>query len=229
MQYTVDDIRKQFDSGTFARGQAYAREQRVRKLVWTTAGCDGEVLGSGRNIYHQRVRVTRKGPSLEIDGDCSCPMDYNCKHVVVLLLSGIEQRAENISRIVAHASPTRWLDQLALARKASLKEEEDGNMGSIGWVLVPSARGEGPYLYLCKMIFMPDGTVASSRPVSAMQLLWQDRSVTVQPGDELALRLYAGMRAGGGLDAGIQPFGEIGYHLLCCVQANRKLWWGFSS
>lgn len=79
MQFTLGDIRNEFDSGTFARGQAYAREGRVGQFAWTKKGCEGEVAGSGRSVYHQSVRLTRDGAHLDIAGSCSCPMDYNCK------------------------------------------------------------------------------------------------------------------------------------------------------
>ena len=71
------------------RGQVYARQGRVtefsgaegRRLLF------GEVRGSGRSIYSQTISLdwSADGRLTGIDGECSCPVDYNCKHVAAVL------------------------------------------------------------------------------------------------------------------------------------------------
>jgi uncharacterized Zn finger protein len=119
----LDDLRDEFDTGTFARGQAYAREGKVRHVTRTAKGCEGEVAGNGNNVYRQSVRLERHGDALDIAGSCSCPMDYNCKHVVAVLLAAMNQRgtalAATPSRNAMHGSPMRWLDQPTSRRKST--------------------------------------------------------------------------------------------------------------
>jgi uncharacterized Zn finger protein len=60
MDYTLDDLRDAFDTGTFARGQAYAREGKVRHVTQTAKSCEGEVAGNGNNVYRQSARLQRQ-------------------------------------------------------------------------------------------------------------------------------------------------------------------------
>ncbi len=76
---------------TFARGRAYARNGAVRSSRWTLDGTClvGEVQGSDIEPYAVEVFVTTSatGRITDIDGACTCPVDYNCKHAVALLLA----------------------------------------------------------------------------------------------------------------------------------------------
>ena len=69
MEFTHDDIRRQFDPGTFARGEEYVRKGRVISIdIEFPDTLHGEVEGSGGKTYRQEMRVR---------GDWSCPMPRN--------------------------------------------------------------------------------------------------------------------------------------------------------
>jgi hypothetical protein len=231
MPYTVQDIRDQFDSGTFARGQAYAREGKVRKFGWTKNGCDGEVAGSGRSIYHQSVRVTRKGPRLTIAGSCSCPMDYNCKHVVAVMVEALKRSPELVapghSSAAAPASPAAaWLTQLADARATAAEAQRlPTAREGVAWVLVPDELTGTVHLYLCQALFSSNGMIALASPVSAVDDIFEDGPQVILPHDELAIRLYMGMRQGDAGGIGVQPSGQIGFELMYRLLEDRTLWW----
>ena len=229
MDYTLDDLRYEFDTGTFTRGLAYAREGKVRSVAWTAKGCEGEVAGSGNSLYYQSVRLKWQGDALDIAGSCSCPMDYNCKHVVAVLIAAMKQRGKALpvapSRKTVHSAPLRWLDQLARMRGACVMEKMAATMGDIGWVLMAPARGEALLLYLCKIDFRADASVAAISTVNTAHQMLQQGTVDLQQGDERALRYYIGMRSGGDSDIGIVPSGEVGHALLQHVHGHRKLWW----
>jgi hypothetical protein len=233
MQYTVDDIRRQFDSGTLARGQAYAREGKVRKFAWTKNGCNGEVSGSGRSIYHQSVQITRKGSYLDIAGSCSCPMDYNCKHVVAVLVEALRRSSALLAPDSASAAADAtgpaadWLASLAQARTAALIAEKPAtSREGIAWVLIPRAKTGELHLYLCKATFKADGMIASANAVANLHHVFQNGPQVIRPNDELAIRLYLGMRTIGDYDIGARLFGKIGYELLYRLQEAQTLWWG---
>jgi len=231
MQYTVEDIRRRFDSGTFARGQAYAREGKVRKIGLTKTGCDGEVSGSGRSIYHQSVRVTRKGSTLSIAGSCSCPMDRNCKHVVAVLLEALRRSPELVapgqSSAVAPVprAAADWLLQLAHAREAAASAQRlPMSREGIAWVLVPDARMGTMHLHLCFALFKADGMISLARPVSSTDDIFENLPQFLTPRDELALRLYAGMRQRDAGGMGVPPSGHIGFELMYRLLEDRTLW-----
>ncbi|HSV36369.1 MAG TPA: DEAD/DEAH box helicase [Ramlibacter sp.] len=78
---------------TFDRGLAVYRNQQVLDFQILGAnsrewGIEGEVQGSGREIYEVSVMVETSplGQITFFSGDCSCPVGSNCKHSVALTL-----------------------------------------------------------------------------------------------------------------------------------------------
>jgi len=74
------------------RGRAYARQGRVTKSSVTEGRrlVFGWVRGSGRSSYSQTISLdwSADGRLVGIDGDCSCPIGHNCKHVAAVLFDG---------------------------------------------------------------------------------------------------------------------------------------------
>jgi len=90
--YGLQDIRSvPKNSIFFARGTRYAREDRVRDVSWSVEGNEtylsGFVDGSGQSVYEQHILIPQD--PRKIHGSCTCPIGYNCKHVVALLLRGM--------------------------------------------------------------------------------------------------------------------------------------------
>ncbi|MET0766825.1 MAG: SNF2-related protein, partial [Aeromicrobium sp.] len=87
---TDAELRRTFDSGSFARGKAYAHAGRVTVLSLDPDGdaASAEVRGSGPQVYTTSVqlRETRAGGT-HIWGTCSCFVGSNCKHVVALIIA----------------------------------------------------------------------------------------------------------------------------------------------
>jgi len=79
--------------GPFTRGRAYAREGRVRLLHHDpgTGEVSGQCRGSGNHVYITTLEYEYSpvGVLTAVDGECSCPVGYNCKHVVALLLTAL--------------------------------------------------------------------------------------------------------------------------------------------
>lgn len=79
--------------GPFTRGRAYAREGRVHLLHHDPE--TGEVMGlcqgSGTHTYATTLEYeySPAGVLTAVEGECSCPVGYNCKHVVALLLTAL--------------------------------------------------------------------------------------------------------------------------------------------
>ena len=78
-------------AAAFTRGRAYARDGAVLSSRWTHDGTRlvGEVQGGDIEPYDVEIIVTTSttGRLTDVDGACTCPMDYNCKHAVALLLA----------------------------------------------------------------------------------------------------------------------------------------------
>lgn len=82
----------------------------------------GQVQGTARKPYEVRVKISPgRGEHVAIFGQCSCPMSYNCKHVVALLLEALASEDTQpaieplpFKPVAAQASPSaavqNWLE-----------------------------------------------------------------------------------------------------------------------
>ncbi|CAA0096786.1 Uncharacterised protein [BD1-7 clade bacterium] len=77
-----------FDAGAITRGRHYFETNKVVSWEWLEEDSilRGKVRGSGQRLYVQNVDLIIFAEEGEIFGDCSCPVGYNCKHVVALIL-----------------------------------------------------------------------------------------------------------------------------------------------
>ncbi len=80
------------DTATYTRGLELYRNQRVLNIdieeidgYWLI---EGDVQGSARHPYELSIEVKRSadGRVLEWDSDCTCPVGYQCKHGVALMI-----------------------------------------------------------------------------------------------------------------------------------------------
>ncbi|AYC33434.1 helicase [Pseudomonas cavernae] len=78
-----------FDAATLRRGEGYAREQRVHAVELSGQQLTAHCRGSGKHNYRQLIRLDPAFAA--VAGRCSCPVGYNCKHVVAVLLHLLEQ------------------------------------------------------------------------------------------------------------------------------------------
>ena len=91
----IPDLLDHFDKGTLLRGTQYARSaDRVRIVsLGHDAGrmtISGTVRGSRKHPYAVEVLIhydPASGTVREVEGECSCPVGFGCKHAVALLLT----------------------------------------------------------------------------------------------------------------------------------------------
>ena len=98
MYYDHADLTRNFDAGTLQRGEDVARKGKVRMARRDDDKLVGEVGGSGGELYRQTVRFRAERGGIGFQGSCSCPMSYNCKHVVALLLADLDHCQHAMAR-----------------------------------------------------------------------------------------------------------------------------------
>ena len=72
------------------RGIQIFNEGRVLSVEWlersdTSAEIIGTVLGSHDEVYSQSIRIKARSHLPDIQGECSCPIGHNCKHVIAVI------------------------------------------------------------------------------------------------------------------------------------------------
>ena len=95
----IKDLRDHFDAGTLSRGMQYARGGgRVRVVSLdndAVAGrlfISGTVRGSTKHPYATEILVNydvQTGTAFMVEGECSCPVEFDCKHAVALLITAL--------------------------------------------------------------------------------------------------------------------------------------------
>jgi superfamily II DNA or RNA helicase len=90
----VSALRGHVSLTAFDRGGSYARSGRVLSLVWDADewALSASVVGNGAT-YETCAYFDEEGGSIAfVDGECSCPIGHNCKHVAAIVLAAAQQR-----------------------------------------------------------------------------------------------------------------------------------------
>ncbi|MDN5858709.1 MAG: DEAD/DEAH box helicase [Pseudonocardia sp.] len=85
----VVGIERAVDAGTFERGLGYARRGRVLGMEFdgTAQVLRAQVRGSGGAVYDTEVCLERRRAGLAYAyGECTCPIEIDCKHAVAVAL-----------------------------------------------------------------------------------------------------------------------------------------------
>jgi uncharacterized Zn finger protein len=116
-----NDIRSYVGSTYYTRGLGYFEQGRVLDIEVVQADANGvrlrsRVRGAGGREYQQSIVVRWQSYGASLDGDCECPVGYNCKHVAAACLHFREtqdrlQKDESVSADIAK----RWLARVAAA------------------------------------------------------------------------------------------------------------------
>lgn len=119
---TRNHIKSACGPASFQRGLNYWKEGRVLECIEADSPdprieiISAMVRGSGPHIYRQHIelRENTKG-GVEIDGECSCPVGYDCKHVAAALLDLIDYRKRTPPADSGQNHVEGWLEKLKIA------------------------------------------------------------------------------------------------------------------
>ncbi|MDQ7045951.1 MAG: DEAD/DEAH box helicase [Sulfurimonas sp.] len=138
MDLKVADIQYSMARSDFERGRVYFENDYVTKCLVRLDNAqrlmiNSVVEGSYGNSYTQSIDVNKKS-GLNISGSCSCPVGFNCKHVVAACLEYIENGRTKIKTPVLASKKEEnalsdWLDTLDTQEEVqtlkSLKENQE--------------------------------------------------------------------------------------------------------
>lgn len=225
MYYDHADLKQGFDAGTLQRGEDYARKGMVQAARRDGDRLVGEVSGSGNELYRQTIRFRAERGGIGFQGSCSCPMSYNCKHVVAVLLVDLAAASAARSPQAMAALSERWLQQLA-SLPATLDASSGGATDSdLAWVLAPDPATGAPRLHVRVARRRKNGDISTTLPLNDIHALIGSPALL---GDEEFLRLFVALKAGRVVASGAVPSGPIGAQLLGRLCSAGRLLFGWS-
>ncbi len=128
MIITEYQINQALGSLYFSRGKNYFLSNKVIscKVIserTTSVHLLGTVAGSGNRHYEQQIWINKTQNSFIIDGDCSCPVSHNCKHVAAVCCQYLNKH-NNSEQDSKHKNKVKnWLQDIK--HTASAHESND--------------------------------------------------------------------------------------------------------
>jgi superfamily II DNA or RNA helicase len=168
---TIRLLQHQCGNGAYERGNNYFRQGRATLQQAGHLGSQrihlrASTLGSANHTYVQKIDITRFRNGIEIDGVCSCPVGFNCKHVVAACLAykqGETTREVDSSDVDAF---TGWLSQLTTSTSPGETGEKPEQEECLLYSLKPSAYGGNIEVFFKIVRFKRDGSFGKGRSSS---------------------------------------------------------------
>ena len=149
------DLESEVGSTTYDRGRTYAKRGAVLNVLWDPAAhmLHGKVVGNGA-IYSTSAELTSYDGALFRfnQGECSCPVGFDCKHVVALVLtvadgpprSAIGTRPRNRPlQVAGTSSAPSWeqsLNALLAGAPTGARDDTTGTPLALELSVLPAAR-----------------------------------------------------------------------------------------
>ena len=123
IQITENDIKENCINSYYSRGVSYYNTNKVENCIIDEIYEDfllllGAVKGSNRSIYSQSIEITDEfeNDDIVIEGQCSCPVGYNCKHVVAVCIYYLEKMQYSYKKLTVRkeekSEVDMWLENL---------------------------------------------------------------------------------------------------------------------
>ncbi|MDQ7084759.1 MAG: DEAD/DEAH box helicase [Sulfurovum sp.] len=154
IQLNKNIIQEHFDNSTYLRGYKYYTRNLVHSCNimkdTDTIYISSEVLGS--RYYEQEIEITKINNSINILGFCSCPVGYNCKHLVATLFYALHQTDINEEEIIIDPAQ-QWLEKFtALQVKEEVYTRASAEYFLIYRIFQPTHNDNQLYFYKSKVL-----------------------------------------------------------------------------
>ena len=220
------DIRHECGDSSYARGKDYYEKGQVVKLKIINEGTlfvqlHSSVKGSVQTPYNQNIRIIWRPDykMAEIEGDCSCPVSYNCKHVAAACLM-----YQNLNQVnpppPKKASCLEWLNNLG-----EPPPERKAPPEFIAYILKPA---KSKYEFTIEFQITKEkktGGLSKGRKTTLNNLRYSYSYVSyMQPQDDEIVKLLSALNTS---SYSGQPLlaGATGYLVLAKLLQTGRLFW----
>lgn len=218
------DIRYECEDTAYERGKEYFEKGMVLDLVVKSEGAlfvqlNATVKGNAINPYKQNIRIVWRPDysSAEIDGDCSCPVGYNCKHVAAVCLK-YQASTQNPSQIAA-PNCFDWLESLY----EPIQQPHNAYEEFIAYLLKP---GKNPHEFIIDFLITKEkksGGLNKGRKTTLNNLRYSYSYLSyVQPQDGDIAKLLSALTTSAGFPV---LSGTAGYLALSKMLKTGRLYW----
>ena len=221
----LSDIRYECGDNAYARGKYYYENGRVVKFSIGTEGAlfvqiNASVKGSVNTPYNQNIRIVWDASyrAAEIEGNCSCPVSHNCKHVAAACL--MYQNLNKVSAsIPQNPSCLDWLNHLDEPASGQKPAQE-----FVAYILKP---GRNKYEFSMDFQITKEkktGGLGKGRKTTLSNLRYgYSYASYMQPQDEEIVKLLSALNS----SYNGQPLldGAAGYLALLKLRQSGRLFW----
>jgi superfamily II DNA or RNA helicase len=190
------DIRAYVGSTYYTRGLGYFEQGRVLTVEPVRADDQGvrlrgQVLGSQGRVYRQTIAIRWEPYGASLDGDCDCPVGYNCKHVAAACLE-FAAAPERVLHGGDADIAKGWLTRVAAAGRDTDRPGQE----RLVYLLRPAARRVEVELRIVRPL-KTSGRFSKGRPLVLGNLAeGHQESAYMQPGDAEILKLLRSISSG---------------------------------
>ena len=140
---------------TVAKARPYLHA--VSHVSWAENTLSGKVQGTQRQPYRVHVNFERDQGDLSVDGECSCPVGVDCKHVAALLIAGLELVPRQPAGV--RSELVQWLEGFQARHSAAPRQSATPKASvALAYVIAASYRG-WPQIQLYKARLTPQGAI----------------------------------------------------------------------
>ncbi|MDD5175839.1 MAG: DEAD/DEAH box helicase [Sterolibacterium sp.] len=189
-----------FSRTTVQRGLAYAQEDRASiAAIYPGSGTlriTGACRGTAHKPYQQDVQLDIEGWKVQrVIGICSCPVGFNCKHVVALLM-GWQAKAGQLSEVKGITLEGQLPSPSALAWLHSLEQPPQTEASTSGQCILYVLSPADAQLTLYKARILKNGGYSRPEPIRPdfHRLSWGNVPAYYQPADLPILRLFLALQ-----------------------------------
>ncbi|HDZ17796.1 MAG TPA: hypothetical protein ENH75_05875 [archaeon] len=98
-------VLESFDAWTYTKGEGYFRSNAVKSWEAKKNGITGKVEGNWAPYYSIELQIKND----RLNGSCSCPVAFNCKHCVALALQWLKDNNNSQKKKIKNESEDNYL------------------------------------------------------------------------------------------------------------------------
>jgi len=221
---TETDIRRLCDDSAYRRGLEYFKRGLVKEFTVVDQGplfvqIHSAVKGNALIPYKQNIRVIWKTNQTVLDliGDCSCPVGYNCKHVAAVCLKFALDKS-NPANLKQDGVCFAWLDGLSTQKNIPQPDQD-----FLAYFLLP---GKNAYEFLVELAITKlgkRGRLNKGRKTNLSNLRFSHSYFGyLRPEDKAITRLLETLETQAGLPL---VKGDVGHLALTKMLKSQRLFW----